>query len=118
MKPIYISHQHEIIIETYLDTIYDSINDIVKDSSKYNDFLDICKVIIDYHNSYSEGQTQGNFSDFLLIIPINFSTMVSGFLCGLETKDIASMVKIHRVVLYELGLRVISDLRKLKLIHE
>ena len=118
MKPIYISHTHEVIIETYLNTIYSSIREIVDDESKYNDFIDIADLIIQYHNNYSTEQRTGNFYDFLLIIPINFSTMVSGFLCGLETKRNASSVKIHRTILYEFGMRVITELHDLTPINE
>ena len=118
MKPIYISHSLEVIIETYLNTIYSSIEEIVDDKSKYNDFIDIANVIIEYHNNYSSGQKTGNFYDFLLIIPLNFSTMVSGFLCGIESKENASIVKIHRVLLYEFGMRVITELQDLTPIND
>ena len=114
MKPIYINHQHEAIVQSYLDTIFDSVREVVKEDSKYNDFIDIANVIIDYHNQYSGHQDIGNFNDFLMIIPINFSTMVSGFFCGYENKSNATRVKIHRHLLSEFGLHVCKDLKKLK----
>ena len=117
MKPIFINQQHEVIIKTYLDAIDDSIKE-VSTLSKYHDFLDIAKIIIDYHNQYSNEKYTGNFQDFLMIIPINFSTMVSGFFCGLENKNNASQVRIHRHLLYNYGLKVIEDLRKMKPISE
>tara|TARA_R110002051_G_scaffold133403_1_gene206774 strand:- start:198 stop:560 length:363 start_codon:yes stop_codon:yes gene_type:complete len=114
VKPIYINHQHEAIVQSYLDTIFDSVREVVIEDSKYNDFIDIANVIIDYHNQYSEHKNIGNFDDFLMIIPINFSTMVSGFFCGYENKSNATRVKIHRHLLSEFGLHVCKDLKKLK----
>ena len=113
MQPIYINHQHEAIVKSYLDTIFDSVREVVKEDSKYNDFVDIANVIIDYHNQYGDNKTPGNFHDFLMIIPINFSTMVSGFFAGYENKDNGTTVKIHRHLLSEFGLKVIKDLSKL-----
>lgn len=118
MKPIYISHRHEVIINTYLETIFSSIKELVDDKSKYNEFKDIANIIIEYHNNYSAGQHTGNFYDFLLIIPVNFSTMVSGFLCGLEDRENASIIKIHKTLLYEFGLRVINEIQELKPIDD
>ena len=118
MKPICLNHTHEVIITTYLDTIFDSINEVVQDTNKYKDFKEIANIIIDYHNQYSNDKHRGNFHDFLMIIPVNFSTMVSGFLCGLENKDNAAVVRIHRHLLYNLGLKVIEDLTVLKTIND
>tara|TARA_R100000781_G_scaffold106547_1_gene70594 strand:- start:33 stop:386 length:354 start_codon:yes stop_codon:yes gene_type:complete len=117
MKPIYINQQHEVIIQTYLDVINDSIKEVTT-ISKYNDFQDIANIIIEYHNQYSNEKNTGNFYDFLMIIPINFSTMVSGFFCGLENKSNATKVRIHRHLLYNYGIKVIEDLRKLKPIDD
>ena len=118
MKPIYINHQHEAIIDCYLQTIFDSIREVVKEEDRYNDFMDIANVIIDYHNQYSGHQYLGNFHDFLMIIPINFSTMVSGFFCGYENKSNGTTVKIHRHLLAEFGLKVCRDLKELKPIND
>ena len=49
-----------------------------------------------------------------MIIPTNFSTMVSGFFCGYENKTNGTSVKIHRHLLSEFGLHVCRDLKKLK----
>ncbi len=113
MKPIYVSHEHEVIVDSYLKTVYSSIREVVSEDAKYNDFKDIANIIIEYHNNFSSNRL-GNFYDFLLIIPINFSTMVSGFLCGYETKDNAAIVKIHRALIYEFSLRVITELNEIQ----
>ena len=118
MKPVYINHHHEVIIETYLDAIHDSVREVTSDISKYRDFQDISNIIIEYHNRYSDEKNEGNFYDFLMIIPINFSTMVSGYFCGLENKENATLVRIHRNLLYNYGQKVIEDLRKLQPIND
>ncbi|QDP64643.1 MAG: hypothetical protein Unbinned4585contig1001_7 [Prokaryotic dsDNA virus sp.] len=118
MKPIYLNKNHEVIIETYLNAVYDSINELVIDKSKYSDFKDICNVIIEYHNEYSNDKYPGNYHDFLMIIPTNFSTMVAGFLCGLETKDNAAMIRLHRHVLGSYSMKVMEDLRNIQPINE
>ena len=98
--------------------IFTSVEEVTKDNSKFKDFLDISNVIIDYHNQYGEIYENANFNDFLMIIPVNFSTMVSGFLCGLENETNASTVRITRHVLSEYGLKVMSDLKKINPVHD
>ncbi len=117
MRPIYISKQHEVIIQSYLDSIHESVNELTT-QSKYNDFLDISNIIIEYHNAYSEGKHEGNLHDFLMIIPVNFSTMVSGFFCGLENKDNASSVRVHRQLLFNYSLKVIQDLQEIQILND
>ena len=38
MKPIYINHQHEAIVQCYLDTVFDSVREVVKEEERFNDF--------------------------------------------------------------------------------
>ncbi len=114
MNPIYINAQHEAIVESYLNTIFDSVREVVDTKERFNDFMDIANVIIDYHNQYGEQQNKGNWDDFLMIIPVNFSTMVSGFFCGFENPSNATTIKIHRHLLSSFGLKVIEDLKKLE----
>ena len=118
MKPIYVSRAHEVIVESYLDMVFTTINELVIEQEKVQDFLDISEVIIDYHNQYNGVKEIGNFHDFLMIIPVNFSTMVSGFLCGYEKPSNASACRIHRHLLSNFGLKVIEDLNKIETIHE
>lgn len=118
MKPIYVNAVHEVIVESYLDMVFTTINELVIEEDKVKDFLDISEVIIDYHNQYNGVKEIGNFHDFLMIIPVNFSTMVSGFLCGYEKPSNASACRIHRHLLSNFGLKVIEDLNKIETIHE
>tara|TARA_R100001530_G_scaffold123496_2_gene91442 strand:- start:1032 stop:1388 length:357 start_codon:yes stop_codon:yes gene_type:complete len=118
MNPIYVNHHHQIIIETYLRAVFDSINEIIDDPSKIADFKDISDIIIEYHNDYSDVKKTGNFHDFLMIIPINFSIMINGFLCGYENKSNATVIRIHRTLLQNFGLKVIDDLKTIKIIND
>ena len=118
MKPIYISKTHEVIVESYLDLIFSSIREVVNDENKYRDFCDIAETIIEYHNQYSNEKNTGNFHDFMMIIPINFSTMVSGFLVGYENKENSAIVRINRALLSNFGVRTIEDLKSLKPIND
>ena len=113
MKPIYVNLEHEVLITTYLECVYSSIDEIVSDTEKKKDFFDICNVIIEYHNQYTGLKNYGDFYDFLMIIPVNFSTMVSGFLCGYENQNNATIVRIHRQLLSNFAIKVVEDLKKI-----
>jgi len=116
IKPIYASIQHEIIIKKYLDLIFTSMQDICRnDKARYKDLKDISELIIDYHNNYRKGTTEGNYIDFLSIIPINFSCMISGFLAGFETEKNKKEVRMYRFMLSDYAHEVIADLEKLQL---
>ena len=116
IKPIYASIQHEIIIKKYLDLVYTSIKDVCKDDKeRYKDFKDIGKLIIEYHNNYRKGTNEGNYIDFLSIIPINYSCMISGFLAGYETDYNRKEVRMYRFLLSDYAFDVVEDLEHLKL---
>ena len=75
MKPIYVNKEHEIIIEKYLDTVC-SFAEQCSSKNKFNNYLDVLEQIIEYHNEYKIAAHTGNWSDFLLIIPINAQLQV------------------------------------------
>mgnify|MGYP001279255475 CR=1 FL=1 len=118
MKPIYVNHQHEILIESYINTLYDSIRNLVNDTDKVDDFMDIVKVIFEYHNEYGKDRNASNYHDFLMIIPLNVSVMTTGFLCGLETTGNASTIRVHRELLGQYSLSVIDKIKKIEPVHE
>ena len=72
-------------------------------------------MIIEYHNGYRKGTDEGNFTDFLSIIPTNYSCMVSGFLAGFENKENRKEVRMYRFMLSDYAHEVVSDLENLKL---
>lgn len=114
-KPIYANYQHEAIVKEYLALIINSIDDLTgKNEEKFNDFLDVCNIIIDYHNKYKMHATKGNYHDFLSIIPTNFSIMTTGFLCGFETKRNRKKTRAYRFMLSDIAFKVVEDLEKIK----
>jgi len=97
--PIYASHQHQSIIEPYTEACKQFAKD-VSTKSKYNNYLDLLDIIIEYHNNY---RTNGNFYDWLMIIPINLSVATNGFFAGLENKNNAALVRAYKVVLEQMA---------------
>jgi len=118
MKPVYINHHHEVLIETYLNTVYDTIQSVVREKDKRDDFMDVVDVILEYHNNYGNDRDAGNYRDFLMIIPLNISMMVTGFLAGYEDSSNASMIRVHRELLGQFALRVIEDISKIETVDD
>ena len=52
LKPISINYQHEVALQLYLDMITSTIKDITNNESKFKNFIDVCNIIIEHHNSY------------------------------------------------------------------
>ena len=116
-KPIYASMEHEVLIEAYLDAICRNIREVVE-IDKYKDFIDVSNFIIDYHNEYSKNKDTGNWHDFLMIIPLQMSAMITGLLIGVENKDNTISLRIHRELLGQFSLKVMEDLQKIKPVDE
>ncbi len=116
-KPIYVSTEHEILIESYLNTLYSNLQEISPED-KYDDFVYMSDNIIDYHNFYSESKETGNWNDFLMIIPLHLACMVNGFLLGIETDDNRNDVRIYRELLGQFNIKIIKDLSTIEPIHE
>ena len=97
-KPIYSSEQHKSIIEVYITTCKQFTQDITT-QTRYNNYLEVIDLIIEYSNGYGEGQRENNFYDWIMIIPINVSVATSGFFAGIETKTNAAVIRAYKVVL-------------------
>ena len=52
--------------------------------------------------------------DFLLIIPINVTTMTNGFFAGIENKRNIAQLRTYQMLLSEIIIDVISKLRDIK----
>ena len=113
-KPVYASIQHEVILQEYFDLILVSIKEVTEEKSKVKDFIDVGNIIIDHHNNYRKGTHDGNWLDFLSIIPTHFSIMISGYLCGIETKENRKEVRAYRMLLSDYGFTLIDRLSKIK----
>ena len=109
-KPIYASQEHQSIIDVYITMCKEFAKDI-STKTKYNNYLDVYKIIIEYHNGYGEGvRENGNFYDWVMIIPINLSVATNGFFAGIETKSNAAVVRAYRVVLDEMLQETVSKI--------
>tara|TARA_R100000458_G_scaffold55931_1_gene60367 strand:- start:8306 stop:8668 length:363 start_codon:yes stop_codon:yes gene_type:complete len=117
-KPVYANIQHQIILQDYFDLILTSINEVTEQESKVKDFIDVANVIIDHHNNYRKGTHEGNWLDFLSIIPTHFSIMISGYLCGLETKENRKEVRAYRLLLSDYGFTLVDRLQKIQIENE
>ena len=117
IKPIYASEEHKQIIETYLTMCIEFAKD-VSTKSRYNNFLDVVDVVLEYHNNYGKGVKENNWYDWLMIIPINMSVATNGFFAGLETKTIASVIRAYKVVLSDMVFDVVNKIESLEQIND
>ena len=84
-EPIYANDEHRVIIDTFM-TMCKEFSKEVSTKSRYNNYLEVVQIIIEYHNNYGAGTKEENFWDWLMIIPINLSVATNGFFAGVETK--------------------------------
>ena len=112
-KPIYASQEHKVIIEAYILMCQEFAKD-VSSKSRYNNYLDVLEVIIEYHNNYGSGLKENNWFDWLMIIPINVSIATNGFFAGLETNKNRSIIRAYKVVLEELILNTVDKIDNLE----
>ena len=110
---IYSSQQHKQIIEIYLEMCKQFAQEIAT-KTKYNNYLEVLQLIIDYSNGYGTGDRENNFYDWIMIMPINVSVMTSGFFAGIETKGNAAVVRAYKVVLDQMLQETVDKLDKLE----
>ena len=90
----------------------------VSTKNRYNNYLEVVEIILEYSNHYGEGQRENNFWDWLLIIPINLSVATNGFFAGVETRSNAAVVRAYRVVLDELVQDTVNKIDKIEPVKE
>ena len=90
----------------------------VSTKSRYENYLEVLETIIEYHNSYGEGQKEENFWDWLMIIPINLSVATNGFFAGIESKSNAAVVRAYRVILNEMVQDTVDKIDKIEPIND
>lgn len=95
---IYTSQEHKALIDLYINMCKEFAKD-VSSKTKYNNYEDVLKIILEYHNGYGSGVEENNFYDWLMIIPINLSVATNGFFAGIETKSNSAVVRAYKVVL-------------------
>ena len=97
-KVIYADAKHEVLIETYIQ-LNKEFAEEVSTASKYNNYLEVLEIILDYHNAYGDGINQNNFFDWMMIIPLNLSVMTNGFFAGIETSRNRAKINGYRTLL-------------------
>ena len=112
-QPIYASSEHQTIIEAYL-TMCQEFAKEVSSKSRYNNYLDVVDIIVEYHNNYGSGIRENNWYDWLMIIPINLSVATNGFFAGVETNKNRAVVRAYKIVLNELIADVVLKIDNLK----
>ena len=110
---IYSSEQHKQIIEIYVEMCKQFAQEIAT-KTKYNNYLEVLQLIVDYSNGYGTGVRENNFYDWIMIMPINVSVMTSGFFAGIETKGNAAVVRAYKVVLDQMLQETVDKLDKLE----
>ena len=112
-EPIYANDKHRVIIDTYI-TMCQEFSKEVSTKNRYNNYLEVVQIIIEYHNNYGSGTKEENFWDWLMIIPINLSVATNGFFAGVETKANAAVVRAYKEVLNELVQDTVDKIDKIE----
>jgi hypothetical protein len=113
-NPIYANEEHRSIIEAYL-LMCKNFAEEVSTKTRYNNYLEIIDIIIEYSNNYGAGAKEsGNFYDWLMVIPINLSVATNGFFAGLETKRNSAVIRSYRVLLDQMIQEVAEKLYDLE----
>ena len=116
-EPIYANNEHRVIVETYV-TMCQEFAKEVSTKNRYDNYLEVVEIIIEYHNNYGEGQREENFYDWLMIIPINLAVATNGFFAGVETKSNSAVVRAYRIVLDELVQSTVDKIEKIEPIND
>ena len=116
-KPIFANTMHQIIVNDYLNLMMSFAKEI-STKTKYQNFKEVLELIIEYHNSYGEDVTMGNWNDWLMILPINLSVMANGFFAGLETKRNSKSIRTYKVLLDKYLEDLVLDLSELEYNNE
>jgi len=112
-KTIYANQEHRQAIETYLLMSQEFVKE-TSSKARYNNYLEVIDLILEYHNSYGSGTKEHNFFDWLMIIPINVSVATNGYFAALETKRNASLLRAYKVVLDELLNETVDKIDKIE----
>ena len=111
-EPIYANEEHRQAVEKYLLMCTEFAKE-VSTKSRYNNYLEVLEIVLEYHNNYGKGLKENNYWDWLMIIPINLSVMTNGFFAGLETKKNAAQIRAYKILLNEKVQEVVDKLEKL-----
>jgi len=92
-KPIYASEIHKVSVGNYITLLENFVEDLATES-QYNEWLELCDTIYDYHNGYD-----GDVASWIMIMPLHLSVMTSGFFAGIESDENRGKVRGYKVIL-------------------
>ena len=116
-KPIYANNEHEVIVGAYIAMIKEFVKDL-SNETRWNNFLEVLEILIEYHNNYGKGVRENNYWDWIMILPINLSLLTNGYLAAIETKGNAAIVRSYKVLLNEMVQDVVDKIEKLEPIDD
>ena len=116
-EPIYSSAEHRVIIETYLEMCMEFAKEL-STKSRYEGYLEVIEVILEYHNGYGTGLKENNYWDWVMIIPINVSVATNGFFAGIETKGNRAVIRSYKLILEEVVHQVADKIDKMEVIND
>jgi hypothetical protein len=116
-KITFSSAEHKAIIDTYLSLCMQFAKE-VSTKSKYNAYLEVLDIILEYSNNYGSGIRENNWYDWLVIIPINTSIATNAFFAGIETRSNRSTIRAYKVILNEMIAEVVDKIDNLKEYNE
>jgi len=117
IKPIYANNEHEVIISSYIIMMKEFVKDVANDK-RWQNYLEVLDVVIEYHNNYGKGVRENNYWDWVMILPINLSILTNGFLAAIETKGNASVVGAYKILLNEMVEDVVNKIERLEPIND
>ena len=112
-KPIFANTTHQIVVNDYLNLMLSFVKEISSET-RNNNFKEVLQVIIEYHNSYGKDVNEGNWDDWLTLIPSHNSVMVNGYFAGIQTKRNIEAIRAYKLLLDNALEMVVKDLRGIK----
>tara|TARA_R110000787_G_scaffold12678_5_gene40761 strand:+ start:10627 stop:10983 length:357 start_codon:yes stop_codon:yes gene_type:complete len=112
-ETIYANDNHKQAIETYLLMCKEFVKE-TSTKTKYNNYLEVIDLVLEYHNNYGSGVKENNFWDWLMIIPINVSVATNGYFAALETKSNSAIIRAYKVVLDEMLQETVNSIDEIK----
>ena len=112
--PIYSSEEHKSIVDVYITMATQFVQESTT-QARYNNYLEVLGLIVEYSNGYGEGVRENNFYDWITIIPINVSVATSGFFAGIETKSNGAVLRAYKVILDQMLEETVKKLDNLTL---
>ena len=116
-NPIYANNEHKVIISSYILMLKEFVRD-VSNETRWQNYLEVLSIVIDYHNNYGKGNLENQYYDWLMILPINLSVLTNGFFAAIETKRNSSIIRAYRVLLSDMVQDVVDKLEKLEPIND